>query len=171
MANEADLEQINEAILEALSNIENCCRRKGFTEESIKNFKNLRKGIVEILIKVNVVSDTVKEWVEELDKFASESQSEEIRNKAIKVFKILKNKKQLIDYKLYTLESKVDDTKQENEETDKTDDEIKHETYSPKKTQTISQSESEILSKMALLNKNIRIETLRNSSQNVRGWF
>ena len=61
MASEADLEQINEAILKALSNIENCCRRKGFTEESIKNFKNLRKGIVEILIKVNVVSETVKE--------------------------------------------------------------------------------------------------------------
>ncbi|CAF1053362.1 unnamed protein product, partial [Brachionus calyciflorus] len=44
----------------------------------------------------------------------------------------------------------VDDNQQDNEETDKTDDEIKHETYSPKKTQTISQSDSEILFKMAL---------------------
>ncbi|CAF1009392.1 unnamed protein product [Brachionus calyciflorus] len=98
--------------------------------------------ILKIVVEAN---NTVKEWVEELDKFAPESQSEEIRSKAVKVFTILKIKNPLIDYILYRLESQTNDKAQDNEETNKTDEDIKQELKSPNTTQARSQNESKSL--------------------------
>ncbi|CAF0954582.1 unnamed protein product [Brachionus calyciflorus] len=66
------------------------------------------------------------------------------------------------------IRNQENDNAQDNEETNKTDEDIKQESNSPNKTQTIGQNESEILFKKALLNKNKRIERLRSSNQNVR---
>ncbi|RMZ97365.1 hypothetical protein BpHYR1_023373 [Brachionus plicatilis] len=82
-----------EAAIDAWTNVLNCSKKRGFTTDSLKNFKKLRAGLVEILASANVTGETVEEWIDQLSKYTIESNSTElntIANEAIKRF-IIKN--------------------------------------------------------------------------------
>ena len=68
---QSDKEEINLAVIAALTNVNNCARIGSFTVNSIKNFKHMNADEVEILEAVFGKIETVDDWLEILYKYAT----------------------------------------------------------------------------------------------------
>ena len=66
-----DKDEINLAVIAALTNVKNCARIGSFTENSIKNFKHMNAGETEILEAVFGKIELVDDWLEMLYGYAT----------------------------------------------------------------------------------------------------
>ena len=175
-------ETLIEAVIDAWTNVLNCSKKKGFTQDSIKNFKKLRAGLVEILASVKVTGETVDTWINQLSDFTLEANSVELKNVANEALKRFISKNIGVDDGIRKLALMMDASAKLSEKSgDDSDDEFvdpkeEIETKEDPHTEKVSKRntkelDADTLYKFAILNRSIRIETLRNGSQNVRAWF
>lgn len=177
--NQAELDQ---AIISALANITNCSKRiDGFTKASFENYKRNYSQIYRILERNGAKAANPNEWLIWLSEMAAKSENHIIKESASTTFGLVMDRE--TDYPV-ELNYWITDQKQMNSSDfrdskltatiDQNHTKPLKEDEKQRTNQTQQVKEMEFLKyffEWNIQNKQFRIETLRDSSQDVTLWF
>jgi hypothetical protein len=186
------LDDLNLAIISACTNIQNCLKRKDFTNQSLENFKQNHAESYELLKKsANSEPSNVIDWIKILKNHIVQAKDETaglifeqtiskiIEKKErtnIKQDEIERIRKEFRDEYFKDMPKLEDD--QQQTEYESVDENSDTETIATKKKKKNNVSSNNILTEIiksfaniAKASKNLRIETLKDNKQDIQEWF
>lgn len=169
-----EAEELLKAVSEALNNIKNCSKR-GFTDTSIANFKNTYKKHGDVITKNLINTQHATEWLIAISNYASTEPTltEKARQAFNEVSKKTELPEEIVDQWIVEFKDVADeDTLPPLEILNKSEIVRKNELAN-----IIPTNDSIFISTMAQMahsmqiSQPLRIDSLKNSTQNVRTWF
>lgn len=177
----------------ALKNIQICVKRiTGFTDKSVQNFKNkLNKNEIESLKNFGIDTSDHKEWMKQVSRASENCTNHEIQELALSVFDLVCNVMEDIPQELEVWRTNEEEVENINENTSSkltpTNNTQQVSSQNSTTNPTSSNTDTEINKTVDLSLKNndltilinqisknykqLRLETLRDSSQDVITWF